>query len=94
MPDNDLETIIKSIMNMKKGTKSQAGLSGLGSALTSEDCIQMMSSLSDSGKEAVKQAAQYAISGDRERAKITIMTLLQTQEGAALLKKILSSLSK
>lgn len=93
MANNDFETLAKSLMGSKAGKNSGASLEKLGELLKTEDGQRLLTLLANGGSDTIKTAAQAALRGDENSAKLAMMSLLGTREGAILAKHLKSAMN-
>ncbi len=91
---NDMEALARSLMNGKASPKLTRGLERLISLGNTPEGKQLLTMLTQNGNESVKNAAQAALSGDKETAKNALMTLFSTKEGQALAAKLMEILTQ
>lgn len=89
---NEYENIAKMLMGSPQGSKIIKSLDKLNSVIATDSGQQLISMLAGSGADSVKSAAQAALSGDKDQARILISTLLSTKEGAQLAAKLIEVL--
>ena len=90
---NDFEALARAL---QIGSKSQkpggVSLEKIGALLKTEDGRRLLTLLANGGADTIKSAAKSALRGDDAGAKIALLSLLGTKEGAALAKKLSESL--
>ena len=90
---NDMEALARALMNSKQGAKISHGMEKLSALSGTEEGAKLMELLGGNS-EAVKNAAQAALSGDKDAAKAVLMQLFSTKEGAALAAKLMELLGQ
>lgn len=91
---NDMETLARALIASGQGAKLAKGMEKLTALTGTQEGQELMALLAGGGSDAVKQAAQAAMTGDRDAAKNALTALFSTKEGAALAVRLMEIFSK
>jgi len=88
---NELEILAKALLATPNGAKVLGNIDKLSKMLNGAEGKKLVEQLSGGGGDALKKAAESAATGDGDRAKNLLSSLLSTPEGAKLAKQIVEA---
>lgn len=83
----DIENAARSMMSSPQGIKIIKGLDKFNAAMNTEGGRQLLSMIAGNGSDALKMAAQSAMSAPRDPGRVLLQNLLSSKDGAALAAK-------
>ena len=85
---NEMEALARELLSGTQGNGAVPSLDGFMAVLKTAEGQKLASGLSGSGEDTVKTAAQAALGGDSQTARVAMAKFLSTREGAELMKNL------